>query len=339
MFLSTKGPGGIDELHGIGFVVPSSVVRLGPAQKYIFHTVLSLFGQDIANNIIMLFTFADEEKPKALGAVEADNIPHVDYFKFNNSVLFSNLDQNYIRQCNYKDAMKNFKALLHMLQGLKTHSLTLTRELILERQHLELLLENIERNIKTLAGKQAEFQTEKTLFADHYQEIEEGKKLIYIGEKSVTIVKPTKYSSTNCLECKVTCHQQCLACFNSIKWSCEAMEGFSRVCKVCPGKCHWKKHENAHIVYDSELMNSKIDIADIRRRYERVAGRKLTPDEVAEEIQGEINVIDEETTKMIMQATSCVNRLEKIALRSDPRTSSEYIGILITNEESCPTNG
>ena len=113
-FLSTEGPNGIDHLDAVGFVVQSSQVRLSPAQKYIFHSVLSLFGQDIAGNILLLFTFADQDDPKALAAVRADRIPSVGYFKFNNSVLYSNPkirgndNATYINPFIWEECMKNF---------------------------------------------------------------------------------------------------------------------------------------------------------------------------------------------------------------------------------------
>ena len=54
-FLSTEGPNGIDHLDAVGFIVQSSQVRLSAAQKYIFHSVLSLFSKDIEKNILQGF--------------------------------------------------------------------------------------------------------------------------------------------------------------------------------------------------------------------------------------------------------------------------------------------
>ena len=108
---------------------------------------------------------------------------------------------------------------------------------------------------------------------------------------------------------------------------------------MCPGKCSWKKHANQGFVYDAELKDTEINVADIRRRYEKEIGRKLTPEEITKQLEDEINEIEDETKKMIQQATICIRGLEAIALRPDPLTTSDYVDILITSEKVHPTNG
>ena len=46
-FFNLKGKQGIDHLDGIGFVVKASSNRLSHTQKYIFDTILSIFGKDL----------------------------------------------------------------------------------------------------------------------------------------------------------------------------------------------------------------------------------------------------------------------------------------------------
>nr|XP_055055812.1 uncharacterized protein LOC129440460 [Misgurnus anguillicaudatus] len=55
-------PGGIDQIDAVCFVVQASLARLTHTQKYIFDSILSIFGKDIADNILMLITFADGNK-------------------------------------------------------------------------------------------------------------------------------------------------------------------------------------------------------------------------------------------------------------------------------------
>ena len=62
-FFSGTSRGGIDTLHGIGFVAQASLPRLTPTQKHIFTSVLSIFGKDIVDNIFLLVTFADANNP------------------------------------------------------------------------------------------------------------------------------------------------------------------------------------------------------------------------------------------------------------------------------------
>nr|CAH0106881.1 unnamed protein product [Daphnia galeata] len=53
------------ELDAVGFVVQSALVRLTSSQKYIFNSVLSIFGKDIERNILFL-----EEKMNFQGEIE-----------------------------------------------------------------------------------------------------------------------------------------------------------------------------------------------------------------------------------------------------------------------------
>ena len=58
-FLSVQGENGIDHLDGIGFVTQASLARLTAQQNYVYHSILSLFGSDVAQNIFIMVTFAD----------------------------------------------------------------------------------------------------------------------------------------------------------------------------------------------------------------------------------------------------------------------------------------
>ena len=86
---SIAGEEGIDVLHGIGFVTQAPLARLTPTQQYVFDAILSAFGKDVANNIILMITFADGMQPPVLDAVKAANVPYQAFFKFNNSALFA----------------------------------------------------------------------------------------------------------------------------------------------------------------------------------------------------------------------------------------------------------
>ena len=90
-FFTSLGTKGIDTLDAVAFVATASSARLTPTQQYIFDSVLSLFGKDIANNIFMMLTFANSKpkpKPVVLGAIKAAKIPYKKYFKFNNTTIY-----------------------------------------------------------------------------------------------------------------------------------------------------------------------------------------------------------------------------------------------------------
>lgn len=58
---------------------------------YIFNSVLNIFGNDVARNISLLFTFADAQPPPALETVKKEKVPYDEnaVFKFNNSAVYA----------------------------------------------------------------------------------------------------------------------------------------------------------------------------------------------------------------------------------------------------------
>ena len=74
----------IDTLDAICFVV-KSCTRLTRPQKYIFSSILNLFGKGIKKHIYILVTFADKSKPPVLAGLNKERIEYQKYFKFNNS--------------------------------------------------------------------------------------------------------------------------------------------------------------------------------------------------------------------------------------------------------------
>ena len=88
----------LNSLNAICFVAQSSNARLKANQKYIFTSVLDLFGEDVKENFIAMLTFCDGGVPQVVASLEDPNcvfseiIPYIKkpwYYKFNNSAIFS----------------------------------------------------------------------------------------------------------------------------------------------------------------------------------------------------------------------------------------------------------
>lgn len=117
-----------------------------PTQKYKFHSVFELFGEDVVPNIIAMLIFCDGEDPQVLAALQEPRsvydkiIPHVEspwYYKFNNSDFFSlNINDTFTRMF-WDLGMRSFKRFIKRLEKLKKISLTQTKEVLDERKMLE----------------------------------------------------------------------------------------------------------------------------------------------------------------------------------------------------------
>ena len=65
----------VDHVNAIGFVAQSSLARLTPTQRYMFDSILGMFGSNIKQNIVLLVTFADGWKPVVMEAIKKAEIP------------------------------------------------------------------------------------------------------------------------------------------------------------------------------------------------------------------------------------------------------------------------
>ncbi|XP_029942961.1 uncharacterized protein LOC115385021 [Salarias fasciatus] len=221
---------GVTEIDAVCFVAQASLARLTASQKYVFDSVLPIFAKDVAENIRILVTFADGQRPPVLEAINASGVPcpkSTDglpiHFKFNNSALFAD---NKSSAANNTDGGEDggfdkmfwdmgatsMKRFFNALSVITTKSLKLTQEVLRERQQLEVSIESLQTRVKLGLAKMEEInETEKQL-KDYEAEINRNKDF----EFYVTVKKPqqedisgTGNYLTNCQQCHVTCCYPC----------------------------------------------------------------------------------------------------------------------------------
>ena len=141
---SISGAEGIDELHGIGFVTQAPLARLTMTQRYVFDAILSVFGKDVADNIFLMITFADGKQPPVLDAVRAACVPYQASFKFNNSALFASKSaDDEFDSMFQKMSTKSFAEYFKQFSNAQAQSLQLSREVIQERETLEVTISRV----------------------------------------------------------------------------------------------------------------------------------------------------------------------------------------------------
>ena len=195
-------PLGVSEIDAICFVVQASLARLTPTQKYVFDSVLSIFGKDVAENIQIMVTFADGQQPPVLTAINESGVPCPKrkdglpiHFKFNNSALFAD---NKLDKVNNEDddedeedggvdfdkmfwdmgtnSMEQFFSALNLIE---TKSLTLTKEVLRQRRQLEISIENLEKKVKLGFAKLEEIQQESQILQTHEAAITANGDFVY----------------------------------------------------------------------------------------------------------------------------------------------------------------
>ncbi|KAA8577579.1 hypothetical protein FQN60_016519 [Etheostoma spectabile] len=163
---------GVSEIDAVCFVAQAALARLTPSQKYVFDSVLSIFGKDVAENIRVLVTFADGQQPPVLEAINASGVPCPKtknglpvHFKFNNSALFAD---------NKSSAAG------------KTKSLKMTKDVLRERKQLENSVENVQKQVKVGLAKLEEIKETTEQLKEHEGEISRNENF----EFYVNIKKP-----------------------------------------------------------------------------------------------------------------------------------------------------
>nr|XP_046264508.1 uncharacterized protein LOC124069392 [Scatophagus argus] len=169
---------GVSDIDAVCFVAQASLARLTPTQKYVFDSVLSIFGKDVAENIRILVTFADGQRPPVLEAINASDGPYLkpndslpNHFKFNNSALYAHNkssaadsmseddEDGGIDQMFWNMGTKSTKRFFDALN--ETKSLTMTTEVLQARQELENSFEHLLKigfaSLKELKGLKQSF--------------------------------------------------------------------------------------------------------------------------------------------------------------------------------------
>lgn len=140
----------IDSVNGICFVANATSARLTTTQKYIFINIISLFGNDIAENFIPMITFSDGKKPLILASL-LDNesifkksiYDHIKnnnpwYLRFNNSVIFESDRTEKQAEYYWELGMDSFKLFFTKLNLLSTKSLNHSKSVLETREKMEI---------------------------------------------------------------------------------------------------------------------------------------------------------------------------------------------------------
>jgi hypothetical protein len=344
-FFMIKGPNGIDHLDAIGFVVQSSLGRLTPTQKYIFDSILSIFGKDIASNMFSLITFADGQPPPVLEAIKEAAVPSITHFKFNNSALYAvnqsedgDEEEGNIDGMFWKIGVGSLKKFFLEFQKVKPVSLVLTKEVLTERQHLEAFVQGIQPQIKLGLHKLEVLRQETRILEDHAIDIEKNKSFTYTVNvpKHRTVNLPKGQFVTNCLRCNRTCHYPCTIAKDDEKYLCAAMNVHTTAatCIVCPDKCSWNSHVNN--TYQFELYQEKETrtIEDMKKRYQQATQDGKTKLNIFEALKNDFQETQKEVCRMIGRARQAIVRLDEIALRPNPLSTIQYIELIIETEKN-----
>uniref|UniRef100_A0A3B4HCC1 AIG1-type G domain-containing protein n=1 Tax=Pundamilia nyererei TaxID=303518 RepID=A0A3B4HCC1_9CICH len=319
---------GVTDIDAVCFVAQAALARLTATQKYVFDSVLSIFGKDVAENIRILVTFADGQRPPVLEAINAAGVPCpktedglLDHFKFNNSAFDMGAE-----------SMKSFFTALNVIE---TKRLTLTQEVLRERKQLEISVENMQEQVKLGLAKLEEIKKKSEKLKEYEFEIIKNENF----EIEVTVMKPFEKEIShagnilNCQQCHFTCHHPCTIPNDAYKTSCIAV-GSDGYCTQCPGKCYWNVHFYQKYIWEYKEVKEKKTVKKLKEKYDRARGQKMTVQGLVEKLKAEYESLQSEVVKLMERSSKCLNRLKETSLKTNPLSTPEYIDMLIEEEKS-----
>ena len=345
-FFSTPAEYGIDHLDGIALTVKAHDSRLTHTQRYIFHSVMSVFGKDVGANIFIMATHADGGTPKVFEALKEENIPLDKTFIFNNSALFTPLHSvNQFSKMFWDMGVDSIKSFLTEFLKVESKSLTLTKEVLKDRKQLEVCIQGMQQKITEGLSKISCLKQEKKILREHNESIDASKDFKYtvVVHKQKLVELACGQFVTNCLTCNRTCHFPCSINRDEEKHKCAAMkpqgDRAKAACTVCPGKCSWEQHVNNPKRYVDYSEPEVRTYENLEKRYQLAMKGKCTKEAIVKRITAEKRQLEKEVFSCIQEAHSCIQNLDKIALKPNPLSQVQYIELLIQAEKSDPRPG
>ena len=337
-FLSVSG---IDSINAVGFVTEASSARLASTQKYIFHSILSIFGKDIANSILLMATFADRKTPPVLGALQEVGATFRKCFRFNNSALYpeeddeddDGLDSEDAEQTNFDEmfwglTMNGFKEFFEELFHMNSRQLNLN-----EREQLTLRLQGLKLQGLWTVAKIEELKEEEKIVNQHKADINAKQQFNYTVDAAKPRPVERNVESTNCTKCWFTCHENCSCPLPEDEEEVNCVSLQKHNCTVCPGKCNSRFHTRSAVKYELCIVKDERSSETLMRQY------GMTPDKCDNEtlvakIREMIAARYCEMFRYIRDVQQTTARLNELSLRPNTTISShKCIEMLIKMEE------
>ncbi|XP_076866328.1 uncharacterized protein LOC143517555 [Brachyhypopomus gauderio] len=349
-------PLGVQHIDAVCFVIQASLVRLSATQKYIFDSILSIFGKDIAENIMIMVTFAHGADIPALEAIRAAEVPCQKNknglptnFSFNNSALYAknvaedkpNNDED--DEDNYSDTTKqteitwgsNFKkmkAFFKALEDIESRDLKLTVQVLEERERLAKSMKALTAQIKAGLSKCAEIESKKQLLNNESEKMKQNENF----EKEVEEVKasrsPVACFTVNCNVCFFTCHSSCFLPEEDAISTCAVFDAGGK-CVMCPGNCHHSNHLKEKVMWTYETVKKKQTVKELMDNFIKAKKEFMSTNDMLAALDKEYKDIYSKLMDLVKMSFKCLKRLDEIALRPRSLSAKEYFDLLIKTEE------
>ena len=331
-----EGSNDINYLSGIGIVTCANLPRSGPVETYIFNSMLSIFGKDLASNIFMMVTSANHQYPPVITAITEASIPFTEFCKFENSMLYTRNTDN----AGWNMSFVSFQKFFLVLNSMQSVSLDLTKQVLQTYQKLQFkntidklntLVDNGVSNLKELKEKEDTYHKYENDIANCKEFTHQVKRV-----RIIRIYHQSNQCVTVCLRCNYTCHDNCGYRDDSEKYNCGSMNGggkSSAYCVKCPGKCFWTCHVNSPYHYTECEETETITNYELKAKYHAAQEGKTKAEREIEDIKQCLKEIEADAISIINKVKDNLLYLDKIVLLPNSLTIREHLLQLIETDQ------
>uniref|UniRef100_A0A3Q1EK30 Uncharacterized LOC110971478 n=1 Tax=Acanthochromis polyacanthus TaxID=80966 RepID=A0A3Q1EK30_9TELE len=336
---------GVHEINAVGLVMKSSENRLSDRLKYIFDSMMSLFGNNIEENIVALITHSDGMHPKnvlqALAAAEIkcarDEESDPVYFLFNNCLDTQRTKKDKLGLENaWRTTERGMSEFMTFLEETGPQKMNKTVEVMKERERLAACIQNLEERIKSIEEKQKAIEQNEEVLKKYEEEMKKNKNFTVEVDETYKDKKPIKggmwglgfyNGAVTCKVCEENCHYpEC-----TVAWKpghCEIIKDGR--CTSCTRKCPVEDHVKEKWIYVTKTRRVKKTLEELKQKYEenhQTESQKKS--NVLENLKKEMNQQEADKTQFLEEAYQHVVRLNQIALKVHSGSTSVHLDFLI----------
>ncbi|KAJ8273725.1 hypothetical protein GJAV_G00104810 [Gymnothorax javanicus] len=306
-----KSFSGFDQIDAVCLVVKASQNRQSPSQKYIFDTILSLFGKNLEKNIVTLITFSDWLPPS--GGLEAlmksgvslakDKNNEPVHFQFNNHPL-QKPDEIYeeMYKRDWDNGMENMSKFLQALKKMETQNMRMTKKVVKEHQSLEVYIQSLERLLMDVQKTHEALEEAQKTLEELKEDLKQKNKFEYECNKAVMKRIGLEKPVTVCTKCEKEC---------SIvsEWHTLGMQWGTKHFK-CPNNCSdYIERKEIYVLVNEKRIEMNEDEKNATED-KRVAVQGMISN-----LQQDLESREAEKTKLITSCFQSIDHLRELALK------------------------
>ncbi|XP_074474113.1 uncharacterized protein LOC141757497 [Sebastes fasciatus] len=335
--------GGVHEINAVGLVLKGGENRLSDRLRYIFNSVMSLFGNDM-KNIVALITHTCVTPENVLKALKDANFKCAKnkkdqplYFMFNNCQSTQKTKNNKAAlKATWNSTMDQMGQFTAFLKETSPQNLITTVEVLDTRTRLAACIQNLQKRIESTELKETKIKQTLEALETHEEEMKRNvnftvevdepyKDKVPISERRWWALGLNYGGAVTCNVCQENCHNPC-----PLAWypeHCEVIKG--GCCIVCTGKCPVSVHVKEQWIYESKTRKVKKTLQDLKEKYEQNKEGSESKSSLLENLKKEMEKLQKEKDQLLAESFQHVVKLEQIALNVDSLSTHVHMDFLI----------